>query len=107
MKEKYNSFLREFAIIVLFSFDIQNPIGFELLDACFFDTKRIGEIYKRLQAVNANHLEKALVDCIQVVDAIVSPITRFKGNRRKNEIKPIYSKNQIISIIAYNGVKAL
>ena len=81
--------------------DEVTPIGFELLDACFFDTKRIGEIYKRLQAVNANHLEKALVDCIQVVDAIVSPITRFKGNRRKNEIKPIYSKNQIISIIAY------
>lgn len=81
--------------------DEVTPIGFELLDACFFDTKRIGEIYKRLQTVNANHLEKALVDCIQVVDAIVSPITRFKGNRRKNEIKPIYSKNQIISIIAY------
>lgn len=77
------------------------PIGFELLDACFFDTKKIGEIYKKLQTVNVNHLEKALIDCIRIVDAIVSPITRFKGNRRKNEIKPIYSKNQIISIIAY------
>lgn len=81
--------------------DEVTPIGFELLDACFFDTKKIGEIYKKMQTVNANHLEKALVECIQVVDAIVSPITRFKGNRRRNEIKPIYSKNQIISIIAY------
>lgn len=81
--------------------DEVTPIGFELLDACFFDTKKIGKIYEPLQKINANHLERALIDCIQVVDAIVSPITRFKGNRRKNEIKPIYAKNQIISIIAY------
>lgn len=81
--------------------DEVTPIGFELLDACFFDTKKIGKIYEKLQTVNVNHLENALVDCVQVVDAIVSPITRFKGNRRRNEIKPIYAKNQIISIIAY------
>lgn len=81
--------------------DEVTPIGFELLDACFFDTKKIGEIYKRLQDVNVNHLEKALTDCIKTVDKIVSPITRFKGNKRKDEIKPIYAKNQILSIIAF------
>lgn len=81
--------------------DEVTPIGFELLDACFFDTKKIGEIYKRLQNLNVNHLEKALTDCILTVDKIVSPITRFKGNKRKDEIKPIYAKNQILSIIAF------
>ena len=81
--------------------DEVSPIGFELLDAIFFETKKIGEIYMVLQRLNVNHLEKALSDCIRIVDTIVSPITRFKGNRRKDEIKPIYSKNQILSIIAF------
>lgn len=81
--------------------DEVTPIGFELLDACFFDTKKIGEIYKRLQELNVNHLEKALTDSIKFVDSIVSPIIRFKGNRRKDEIKPLYAKNQILSIIAF------
>lgn len=81
--------------------DEVTPIGFELMDACFFDTKKIGEIYKKLQNINVNHLEKALTDCIITVDKIVSPITRFKGNKRKDEIKPIYAKNQILSIIAF------
>lgn len=81
--------------------DEVTPMGFELLDACFYDTKKIGEIYKRLQGINVNHLEKALTDCISIVDSIVSPIIRFKGNKRKDEIKPLYAKNQIQSIIAY------
>lgn len=81
--------------------DEVSPIGFELLDAIFFETKKIGEVYKVLQRLNINHLEKALLDCIRIVDTIVSPITRFKGNRRKDEIKPIYSKYQILSIIAF------
>ncbi len=81
--------------------DEVTPIGFELLDACFFETKKIGEIYKELQKLNVNHLERAVTDCIRIADSIVSPITKFKGNRRKNEIKPIYAKNQILSIIAF------
>lgn len=78
-----------------------SSVGFELLDACFHDSKKIGEVYKALQNRNVNHLENALIECIKIVDSIISPITRFKGNRRKDAIRPIYAKSQILSIIAY------
>jgi len=81
--------------------DEVSPIAFELFDACFFESKKIGEVYTVLQRIDVNVLESRLVECIKIVDSIVSPITRFKGNKRKDEIKPIYAKNQIISIIAF------
>lgn len=78
-----------------------STIGFELLDACLFDSKTIGELYKKLRELNINRLEKRLVECIEYVESIIRPIIRFKGNSRRNDNQILYAKNQIISMIAF------
>lgn len=76
-------------------------IGFELLDACLMDSKNIGELHKVLKAYNINKLEKRIVEAIKYVEGIITPITRFKGNSRKNDHSILYAKNQIIAMIAF------
>lgn len=78
-----------------------STIGFELLDACLFDSKNIGELHKHLKKYNINKLEKRIVEAIKFVEGIITPITRFKGNSRKDEHTILYAKNQILSMIAF------
>ena len=76
-------------------------IGFELLDACLFDSKNIGELHKVLRTYNINKLEKRIVEAVKYVEGIITPITRFKGNSRKNDHIILHAKNQIIAMIAF------
>ena len=78
-----------------------STIAFELLDACIYDSKNIGELHKILRNININKFEKRLIEAIEYVEAIITPITKFKGNKRKNDDALLYAKNQILSMIAY------
>lgn len=78
-----------------------STIGFELLDACLFDSKNIGDLHKELKKYNINKLEKRIVEAIKFVEGIITPITKFKGNSRKNEHSILYAKNQILAMIAF------
>lgn len=78
-----------------------STIGFELLDACLFDSKNIGELHKELKKCNINKLEKRVVEAIRFVEEIVTPITKFKGNSRHDEHSILYAKNQILAMIAF------
>lgn len=78
-----------------------NPIGFELLNACFGrHDKDIKVLHERLHDVtDINLFEKRVVECIADVRDILNPIIGFKGNKRTAQ--PIYhSHYQIVSIIA-------
>ena len=78
-----------------------NPIGFELLNACFgCHDKEIKYLHEKLHALsNINLFEKRVVECIQSVKDFLNPIIGFKGNKRTAQ--PIYhSHYQIVSIIA-------
>lgn len=78
-----------------------STIGFDLLDACLFDSKNIGELHKKLKELDINRLENCIVDCIKEVDSIIKPITTFKGNSRKDKPIIMVAKNQILAMIAF------
>lgn len=78
-----------------------NPIGFELLNACFgCSDKDIKTLHEKLHTVgDVNKLEDKVLECIQFVQDTLNPIIGFKGNKRTSQA--IYhSHYQIISIIA-------
>ena len=78
-----------------------STIGFELLDACLLDTKNIADLHKVLKQYDINKLERRLVESIDIIERIIAPITRFKGNSRKMKDIILYAKNQIVAMIAF------
>ena len=79
--------------------DTVNPLAFELVNACLNDTDRIRTLYKNLQTINLDELEKAICSAIDFVNSAISVVTKFKGNTR-NVNKIFHSKYQILSMIS-------
>lgn len=79
--------------------DTVNPIAFELVNACLNDADKIRILYKNLQTIDLNVLEKAIYKAIDFVNDSISVITKFKGNSR-NANKIFHSKYQILSMIS-------
>lgn len=79
--------------------DVVNPLAFELVNACLNDTDRIRVLYQRLENIDIDVFETALVTAIKFVMDSVSVVTRFKGNTR-NANKTFHSKYQIMSMIS-------
>ncbi|MGN0603300.1 MAG: DUF262 domain-containing protein [Oscillospiraceae bacterium] len=79
--------------------DTVNPIAFELINACLNDSDKIRILYKNLQTIDLNELEKALYKAIDFVNESISVVTKFKGNSR-NANKIFHSKYQILSMIS-------
>ena len=79
--------------------DTINPIAFELVNACLNDTDKICVLYKNLQQLDLNNLEKALYNAIDFVNNAISVVTKFKGNSR-NINKIFHSKYQVLSMIS-------
>lgn len=79
--------------------DTVNPIAFELVNACLNDADKIRILYKNLQTIDLNVLEKAIYKAIDFVNYSISVITKFKGNSR-NANKIFHSKYQILSMIS-------
>ena len=81
--------------------DMVNPVAFELVNACLNDTDRISTLYERINAVDINKFENALIEAIKFVLDTISAITKFKGNKHKEEKNNIFhSKFQILSMIS-------
>lgn len=80
--------------------DTVNPLAFELLNACLHESNRMPFLYKKFQnGMNIDLFEKALTKAIEFVEKSVSPITRFKGNKR-NADRKFHAKYQILSMIS-------
>lgn len=79
--------------------DTVNPIAFELVNACLNDADKIRILYKNLQTIDLNDLEKAIYRAIDFVNEAISVVTKFKGNSR-NANKIFHSKYQILSMIS-------
>lgn len=79
--------------------DTVNPIAFELVNACLNDADKIRILYKNLQTIDLNVLEKAIYNAIDFVNDSISVVTKFKGNSR-NANKIFHSKYQILSMIS-------
>lgn len=79
--------------------DTVNPIAFELVNACLNDADKIRILYKNLQIIDLNVLEKAIYKAIDFVNDSISVVTKSKGNSR-NANKIFHSKYQILSMIS-------
>lgn len=79
--------------------DTVNPIAFELVNACLNDADKIRILYKNLQTIDLNVLEKAIYKAVDFVNDSISVVTKFKGNSR-NVNKIFHSKYQILSMIS-------
>lgn len=79
--------------------DIVNPIAFELVNACLNDADRIRILYKNLQTIDLNVLERAIYNAVDFVNESISVVIEFKGNSR-NANKVFHSKYQILSMIS-------
>ena len=78
-----------------------DPLGFELINACLNSSKEdVRKLYKDLQYMDVNLFAERIVEAIKFVDAAISKVSKFKGNkRRENYI--LHSKYQILSMVAY------
>lgn len=76
-----------------------NPIGFELLNACFGKSSdEIKNLYLHIKDVDIAKFESCVIQTIKWIDSILKPYTAFVGNKRSTAI--FHAKNQMISIIA-------
>lgn len=81
--------------------DTINTLAFELVNACFNDSKDgIPTLFEHVYSVDINLFEKRLEEAIQYVLNIILPVNQFKGNSR-NKNKILHGKYQIMSMIAY------
>lgn len=80
-----------------------NPIGFELLNACFGkNNDEIKNLYQDIRNVDLDTFQECILSTIEFIDDLLKPYIAFIGNKQKKSAKfPIFhAKNQIISIIA-------
>lgn len=77
-----------------------NTMAFELVSACLNDGREgIKTLYKQILNIPIIEFEKRLIEAIEFVQKIITPITRFKGNSRNNT-SFLYSKFQVLSMIS-------
>lgn len=77
-----------------------NTMGFELLGACLNESRDgIKTLHKQLLGIDIVKFEERLFEVINFVKKIISPITEFKGNKRK-ESAVLYPKFLVLSMIA-------
>lgn len=75
-----------------------NPMAFELINACINEGRDgIKTLYKEILSLYVKLFETRLIEAI--VEKIITPITRFKGNTRSSN-SLLYSKYQILSMIS-------
>ena len=79
--------------------DTVNEVGFEIIDACINDSKRISDLDKDLFKLNINKLQKKIEEAIDFVQKSIATVSSFKGNKRAFNV--LHSKYQIISLISY------
>lgn len=79
--------------------DTVNEIGFEIIDACINDSKKISDLDKSLYSLNINKLQKKIEEAILFVQNAIATVSSFKGNKRKFNI--LHSKYQIVSLVSY------
>lgn len=79
--------------------DSVNEIGFEIVDACINDTKKLPNLDSELFKYNINKLQKRIEEAIEYVQQSIATISAFKGNNRT--FKALHSKYQIISLISF------
>ena len=80
--------------------DTVNPLGFELINACLNDNNQMPQLYKKFTSkTDVKSFEKALIKAVEFVEMSITPITRFKGNKR-NANRKFHAKYQILSMIA-------
>lgn len=77
------------------------PLGFELMNACLNKSKEdVRTLYTKLMEFDdINVFIDRLIESINYVEATLSKVMRFKGNKR-TENTSLHSKYQIISMIA-------
>ena len=81
--------------------DVINPMAFELINACFFDTKdTIKDLYKKILSTDINEFEAKLISVIEYVEDVIKPIHKFKGNTHNKKNIILHSKYQILSMIS-------
>ncbi len=88
--------------------DTVSSLGFELVNACLNDNKeKISTMYESIYALpSVDQFEQALYETIKFVNDSISPIFRFKGNRRSGKggtqprFRIYHSKFQILSMIS-------
>lgn len=77
-----------------------NSMGFELVSACINDGREgIKTLYKQILELPVIEFENRLMEAVEFVKKIITPITKFKGNNR-NHITILYSKFLVLSMIA-------
>lgn len=79
--------------------DTVNEVGFEIVDACINDSKKISDLDKILYSFNINKLQKRIEEAINFVDTAIATVSSFKGNKRTFNV--LHSKYQIVSLISY------
>lgn len=77
-----------------------NSFGFELVNACFNNTDKIGTLYQHVYEINdIDAFELALYNSVDFVADSIAIITRFKSNMRSGT-KMFHSKYQIMSMVS-------
>lgn len=78
-----------------------SAIGFELVDVCLNNTKKIPELAEQIynQHIDINLLERRIRESIDFVYQAIAPICEFKGNQRKTKF--LHPKYFILAIIAF------
>lgn len=83
-----------------------DSIGFVLINACLMGTKsslpKMNELL--LSTFNYNDIQInefliKIISCINYVDELLGPVTKFKGNKRLNN-SPLHTDFQIVSLVA-------
>ena len=78
-----------------------NTMAFELVNACLNEGREgIKTLYNQILNIDIKSFETRLFEAIDFVEKVIAPITRFKGNTRSGGDKLLYSKFQILSMIA-------
>lgn len=80
-----------------------DSIGFTLINACLMGTKdsisKMNEMVKKFDDKKINELLIKILACINYVDTLLGPVTKFKGNKRLNK-SPLHTEFQIVSLIS-------
>lgn len=78
-----------------------NTLAFELVNACLNESRDgIKTLYNNILNLDVKLFEERIFEAIKFVGKIIAPVTSFKGNKRKEKTS-LYSKFQVLSMIAY------
>ena len=82
--------------------DEVSTVSFEIVDACFNNSKKIGDLANELQSrkINLNLLARRIEEAIKFVRDVISPICDFRGNQRDKK-QFLHPKYFAISLVAF------